>query len=122
MRRPQTTSDCDPAGKKVHNILRTLRGRASDMPLCQWKAWCNRVHIARRLSAAIIFLVSRIRAVFALLTAVSFSAATAARAATIAPPKDLGQLLHMSDAVVYAQAMETWAEPSDGVPITVTRF
>ncbi len=56
-----------------------------------------------------------------LLTAAALAAAPA-HATTIAPPKDLGALLRMSDAVVYADAMESWNEPGRTVPLTVTRF
>jgi hypothetical protein len=43
-------------------------------------------------------------------------------ATTIAPPQDLGELLRMSDAVVYAEALESWSEAGRDVPLTVTRF
>ena len=48
--------------------------------------------------------------------------ASPARPTTIAPPKDLGELLRMSDAVVYAEAHESWSEAGRDVPLTVTRF
>jgi len=44
------------------------------------------------------------------------------RATTIAPPKNLGDLLRMSDAVVYANAQQSWSERGRTVPVTVTRF
>jgi hypothetical protein len=45
-----------------------------------------------------------------------------ARATTVAPPDNLGQLARISQAVVYAEAVESWFEEGDSLPMTVTRF
>ena len=50
------------------------------------------------------------------------AASTTLRATTIVPPKDLGALLRMSDAVVFAEAGESWNDADRSVPRTVTRF
>jgi hypothetical protein len=46
----------------------------------------------------------------------------AAGATTVAPPADLGQLARVSESVTFAQAVESWAEEGESIPITVTRF
>src|SRR4029453_17587399 len=62
------------------------------------------------------------RRLVALLAGVTLATLPPAGATTIAPPKDLGALLQMSDAVVFARALQSWVEPTDSVPLTVTRF
>jgi hypothetical protein len=47
---------------------------------------------------------------------------SAARATTVAPPPDLGFLARTSDAVVFAQAIESRVEDNESLPYTVTRF
>lgn len=49
-------------------------------------------------------------------------AAPPAEATTVAPPENLGQLARLSRAVVFAQAVESWFEEGDTIPVTVTRF
>ena len=44
------------------------------------------------------------------------------RATTVAPPADLGQMARLSDAVVFAQAIESWVEERSSLPYTLTRF
>jgi S-layer family protein len=44
------------------------------------------------------------------------------QATTIVPPDNLGQLAHMSRAVVFGQAVESWVEEGGTIPATVTRF
>src|SRR5262249_33006585 len=43
-------------------------------------------------------------------------------ASTIAPPRDLGELLRISTAVVLAEAGPSWGEPGPVAPYTATRF
>jgi S-layer homology domain len=43
-------------------------------------------------------------------------------ASTVSPPRDLGELLRLSDAVVLAEAGESWGEPGGMFPYTATRF
>ncbi|HEX2223116.1 MAG TPA: hypothetical protein VHN15_02795, partial [Thermoanaerobaculia bacterium] len=45
-----------------------------------------------------------------------------ARATTISAPADLGELARMSEAVVFAQAIESYGEEGDTLPYTITRF
>jgi hypothetical protein len=45
-----------------------------------------------------------------------------AGATTIAPPRDLGHLARASETVVFAEAVESWAEEGPTIPLTVTRF
>ena len=52
----------------------------------------------------------------------SWLVASAASASTIVPPADLGELARISDAVVFAQAEDSWSEPGGLLPRTVTRF
>ncbi len=52
----------------------------------------------------------------------SLLAPSAARATTVAPPADLGHLTRLSDAVVFAQAIESRVEEDENLPYTVTRF
>lgn len=52
----------------------------------------------------------------------SWLVASAASASTIVPPADLGELARISDAVVFAQAQDSWSEPGGVLPRTVTRF
>lgn len=52
----------------------------------------------------------------------SWLVASAASASTIVPPADLGELTRLSDAVVFAQALDSWSEPGGVLPRTVTRF
>ncbi|HEV2852126.1 MAG TPA: hypothetical protein VHC97_04910 [Thermoanaerobaculia bacterium] len=63
----------------------------------------------------------RLRSFFPLLFLVLFAASTA-RATTVAPPSDLGHLARTSDAVVFAQAIESRVEEDESLPYTVTRF
>jgi hypothetical protein len=63
---------------------------------------------------------SRVAAAALLVTA--FCSAAPTHATTIAPPRDLGELLRMSDAVVFAEAQNSWSEAGRSVPVTVTRF
>jgi hypothetical protein len=49
-------------------------------------------------------------------------AAPAAFATTIVPPADLGQLARISGSVAFAEALESWVEPGETLPQTVTRF
>jgi hypothetical protein len=44
------------------------------------------------------------------------------RATTVIPPENLGQLVRVSRAAVFAQAMESWVEEGGTLPYTVTRF
>jgi hypothetical protein len=44
------------------------------------------------------------------------------RATTVIPPENLGQLVRISRAAVFAQAVESWVEQGDTLPYTVTRF
>jgi len=44
------------------------------------------------------------------------------QAATIVPPRDLGELARQSDAVVLARALDARGEPLGALPHTVTRF
>ncbi len=46
----------------------------------------------------------------------------AVRATTVAPPSDLGHLTRLSQAVVFAQAIESRVEEDGDLPYTVTRF
>ncbi|HEX3554171.1 MAG TPA: S-layer homology domain-containing protein [Thermoanaerobaculia bacterium] len=43
-------------------------------------------------------------------------------ATSVRPPANLGQLVRISEAVVLAQAVESWVEAGDTIPYTVTRF
>jgi hypothetical protein len=43
-------------------------------------------------------------------------------ASTVAPPRDLGELLRISAAVVLAEAGSSWGEPGPVAPYTATRF
>ena len=45
-----------------------------------------------------------------------------ARATTVAPPADLGQLARISKSVIFAEALESWVEEGETIPYTVTRF
>ncbi len=45
-----------------------------------------------------------------------------AGATTVAPPASLGHLARISDAVVLAQAVESWVDESGSLPMTLTRF
>jgi hypothetical protein len=45
-----------------------------------------------------------------------------ARASTVAPPAHLGHLARISDAVVFAQAIDSRVEEGERLPYTVTRF
>jgi hypothetical protein len=49
-------------------------------------------------------------------------AARPAAATTVIPPENLGQLARLSQAVVRAQAVESYTEEGDTLPYTVTRF
>ncbi|HEX6900083.1 MAG TPA: S-layer homology domain-containing protein [Thermoanaerobaculia bacterium] len=52
----------------------------------------------------------------------SLLAVPSAYATTIAPPANLGQLARISEAVVFAQAVESRVEEGSPLPYTVTRF
>lgn len=43
-------------------------------------------------------------------------------ATTVIPPSDLGDLARLSDAVAFAQAVESWSEAGGSLPRTITRF
>jgi hypothetical protein len=45
-----------------------------------------------------------------------------ALATTVSAPADLGELARMSEAVVFAQAIESYGEEGDTLPYTITRF
>ena len=57
-----------------------------------------------------------------LLALLAGPAARPARATTVIPPENLGQLARLSQAVVRAQAVESYTEEGDTLPYTVTRF
>lgn len=63
----------------------------------------------------------RLRSFFPFLFLLLLAASTA-RATTVAPPSDLGHLARLSDAVVFAQAIESRVEEDESLPYTVTRF
>jgi hypothetical protein len=56
---------------------------------------------------------------FAILLLLSLSPA---RATTVVPPANLGELARISQAVVFAEAVESWGEDGATIPVTVTRF
>jgi hypothetical protein len=62
------------------------------------------------------------RSFLLLLAVVCLCGATPLPASTIAPPRDLGELLRLSTAVVLAEAGESWGEPGSIAPYTATRF
>src|SRR3954449_8841789 len=45
-----------------------------------------------------------------------------ARATTVAPPPNLGALARASQSVTFAEAVESWGEDGETIPVTVTRF
>ncbi|HET9208751.1 MAG TPA: hypothetical protein VFR03_00045, partial [Thermoanaerobaculia bacterium] len=45
-----------------------------------------------------------------------------ARATTVAPPPSLGALARASQSVTFAEAVESWVEEGEAIPVTVTRF
>jgi hypothetical protein len=45
-----------------------------------------------------------------------------AGATTVVPPANLGELARVSQAVVFAEAVEAWGEDGATIPVTVTRF
>ena len=45
-----------------------------------------------------------------------------AKATTVAPPSDLGQLARISKSVIFAEALESWVDEGGTIPYTVTRF
>ncbi len=45
-----------------------------------------------------------------------------ARATTVAPPPNLGALARVSQSVTFAEAVESWVEEGETIPVTVTRF
>jgi hypothetical protein len=45
-----------------------------------------------------------------------------ARATTVAPPPNLGALARASQSVTFAEAVESWVEEGESLPVTVTRF
>lgn len=45
-----------------------------------------------------------------------------AQASTVAPPRDLGHLARLSDAVVFAQAIDSRVDEGGNLPYTITRF
>jgi hypothetical protein len=45
-----------------------------------------------------------------------------ATATTVAPPSDLGELARASQAVTFAEAVESWVDEGETIPSTVTRF
>lgn len=57
-----------------------------------------------------------------LFSAISILFSLPARATTVAPPADLGQLARTSESVTFAEAVESWVESGDTIPFTVTRF
>jgi len=45
-----------------------------------------------------------------------------AQATTVAPPPNLGALARVSQWVTFAEAVESWVEEGETIPVTVTRF
>lgn len=45
-----------------------------------------------------------------------------ARATTVAPPPNLGALARVSQSVTFAEAVESWVEEGETIPVTITRF
>jgi hypothetical protein len=45
-----------------------------------------------------------------------------ARATTVAPPPNLGALARVSQSVTFAEAVESWGEDGETIPVTITRF
>jgi len=45
-----------------------------------------------------------------------------ARATTVAPPPNLGTLARVSQSVTFAEAVESWVEEGETIPVTITRF
>ena len=62
------------------------------------------------------------RSVLQILSLSLLIAAVPVHATTVAPPENLGQLARLSRTVVFAQAVESWFEEGDTIPVTVTRF
>lgn len=59
---------------------------------------------------------------FLVILLLSLLAVPSAYATTVAPPADLGQLARISEAVVFAQAIESRVEEDSALPYTITRF
>src|SRR6185295_3043032 len=57
-----------------------------------------------------------------LIALILFSRVATAGATTVVPPADLGELARASEAVTFAHAVESWVEPGETIPVTITRF
>ena len=64
---------------------------------------------------------NRLISIASLLLVLAWSAPPAG-ATSVLPPANLGQLARSSAAVVFAQAVESWVEAGETIPMTVTRF